>query len=79
MNMTRMNLNTILHIPKLVIEEEKEIKKDVLQKEEELETQQELVEENISEEDYRLKASSKTIQQQHSFPSILTDINKIAN
>ena len=46
MRMTRLNLNTILHMPKLVTEEDKEIKKDWVQKEEELETKQKIVVEN---------------------------------
>ena len=52
MYMTRLNPNTIPYVPKLVIEEEKEIKKDTAQKEEEIETKQEIVVENILEEEY---------------------------
>ena len=36
--MTKLNPNAIPCVPKLVTEEEKEIKKDIVQKEEELET-----------------------------------------
>ena len=52
MCMTRLNPNTILHMPKLVTEEEKEIKKDGVQKEEELETKQEIAVDDSLEEEY---------------------------
>ena len=40
MNMNRMNQYATSYVPNLVTEEEKEMKKDVTHKEEELETQQ---------------------------------------
>ena len=79
MCMTRLNPNTILCMLKLAIEEEKEIKKDGVQKEEELETKQKIVVENNLEEEDGWIVPSKRFQQQHSFPSVLTDINDITN
>ena len=79
MCITRLNPNAILCMPKLVIEEENEIKKDVVQKEEELETIQEIVVENILKKEHGWKVSSKKIQRRYSFPSTLMNINEIAN
>ena len=79
MYMTRLNPNAIPHMPKLVTEEEKEIKKDRVQKEEELETKQEIVVEINLEEEYRQIVLSKKFQRRHSFPSVLTDINNSTN
>ena len=62
MHMTRLNLNTIPYVPKLVTEEEKEIKKEVVQKKEELETTQEILVENILKEEHGWKVLSKKIQ-----------------
>ena len=62
MCITRLNPNTIPHMPKLVIEEEKEIKKDRVQKEEESETKQEVVVENNLEEEYGWIVPSKNFQ-----------------
>ena len=79
MNMNRMNPYAMPYVPKLVTEEEKEMKKDVVHKEEELENQQKLVVENISEEENGWKVPFKKIQRRCSFPSTPMDVNEIAN
>ena len=59
MCITRLNPNAILYILKLVTEEEKEIKKDGVQKEEELETKQEIAVDDSLEEEYEQIVPSK--------------------